>query len=215
MRPVNKVASAVIALTLIAFGTLYSGNPNPSTPRWFVTPVAPVNGTNEVQTITFAGTITGGTFVLRFNNFPTGSINWSSTNSTLLSNIDGSLKALASIGTSGVSTAIDSMTAGIGTINVTFIGRNAKLDVSQMSVSSSLTGAGATVSVSTTTPGVTADGRNSNQGSLCVAQDTGAIYENSGTPPNPQWNRITAYTPTPTPTATATSTPTPTPTPTP
>lgn len=178
----------VLALILLV-ATTFAGNPNPSNAKVFTTPDAPVNGTNEVQTLTFSGSISGGSFILSFNNRQTGAIAWSSTNATLVSNIDVSLEALNTIGASGVVTAVGTMTAGIGTITVTFSGtKNAKLDVSQLIVANNaLTGSGALVAVTTTTPGVTADGRTSAQGSLCVGVSTNGLYINEGTSPNPSW----------------------------
>ena len=179
----------VTFVTLLLFATTaFAGNPNPTQGRLFITPTAPVNGTSEVQTLTFGGTITGGLFILTFNNRQTGPIAWSSTNATLVSNIDSALEALSSIGAGGVTTAVGTMTAGIGTITVTFVGKNAKLDVATVSKNSTaMTGSGASLAVSVTTPGVTADGRNSSAGALCVAQDTGHIYVNTGSSPNPAW----------------------------
>ncbi len=182
---------ALTSLLLLVVTLSFAGNPNPPNARVFLTPTAPVNGTNEIQTLTFSGSISGGTFILQFNNRNTGPIPWSSTNSTLVSNIDTSLEALTTIGTAGVVTAVGTMTAGIGTITVTFSGtKNAKLDVNQMTRISSLTGSGASLAISTTTAGVTADGRTSAQGSLCVAADTGTLYVNTGTSPNPTWTSI-------------------------
>lgn len=186
---VKRIALAVALISVISFG-LFAGNPNPTQGRLFVTPTAPTNGTNEIQTFTFSGSISGGTFILRFNNNSTGPISWSATNATLVSSIDTSLEALASIGSGGVTTAVGSMTAGIGTITVTFGGKNAKLDVSQISTINSLTGSGANLVITTTTPGITADGRNSGLGALCVAQDTGILYENAGAAPAPSWTPI-------------------------
>jgi hypothetical protein len=167
---------------------LQAGTVYPPQGRVFNTTTAPVNGTNEVQTITFGGTITGGTYILRFNNSSTGPIPWSSTNSTLVSNMQAALNALPSVGSGTTVVAVGAMTAGIGTATVTFSGAKlAKLDVAQMTVTNALTGAGATVAVSTTTPGVTADGRLCAKGTLCVAQDSGHIYVNTGTSPNVTW----------------------------
>ncbi len=180
-------------LTIILLSSLVAiaGNPNPPSAKIYLTPTTPVNGTNEVQTLTFSGSISGGTFILQFNNRSTGPIPWSATNATLVSNIDTSLEALSSLGAGQVVTAVGTMTAGIGTITVTFSGSKvAKLDVSQMNRVSSLTGAGAAVEVSTTTPGVTADGRTSAAGTLLVTADTGHLYVNLGTSPNPTWTSL-------------------------
>jgi hypothetical protein len=184
------VKRLLLVLLLLATAA-YAGNPNPPANRVFLTSTAPVNGTNEVQTLTFSGTITGGTFVLKFNNRPTGPIPWNSTNATLVSNIQGALNALASLGSGGTVVAVGTMTSGIGTITVTFSGSLvAHLDVAQMTATSSLTGSGAALAVSTTTPGVTADGRNSAKGTLCVAQDTGYLYVNTGSSSSPTWTSI-------------------------
>lgn len=172
-----------LMLPLLQAGTVY-----PSQAKLYTTATAPVNGTNEVQTLTFSGTITGGSFILRFNNNTTGPIPWSSTNATLIASIQSALNGLASLGSGGTVVAVGTMTLGIGTATVTFSGTKvAKLDVAQMTRTNGLTGASADVVVSTTTPGVTADGRLSGKGSLCVAQDTGHIYVNTGTAPNVTW----------------------------
>ena len=58
-------------------------------------------GTNEVQTITFGGTVTSSTastFTLAFNGATTAAIAYSSVTGTLQSNIQNALNALASIG---------------------------------------------------------------------------------------------------------------------
>lgn len=183
---------ALCAFSLSAFGQTgedlptFSGRPLSSG-------TAPVNGTNEIQTITIGGTPTAGSFTLTFNGSTTGAITWSATNTTLVANIDAALEALGRIGTGGVVTAVGTMTAGIGTITVTFSGTNqARRDVAQMTVTSSLTGTTPTIAVTTTTPGVAADGRISPKGTLCVALDTGFLYQNTGTPPNPTWVKVSA-----------------------
>jgi hypothetical protein len=148
----------------------------------------PTNGTNEIQTITFGSGQVSGNFYLRFNNRTTAAIPWSSTNATLVANIDSALEALGNIGAAGVGTAVGSMTAGVGTINIAFNGNNSKNDVPQMTVPSKTTSG--TIAVTTTTPGVVADGRNAPAGTLLMAySDSGdyAVYVNVGTPPSPSW----------------------------
>src|SRR5262249_2287564 len=63
------------------------------------------NAVNAVQTITFGGTITGGTFTLSFNGLTTGPITWSATAATLQTNIQNALLALPNIGTGNVAVA--------------------------------------------------------------------------------------------------------------
>ena len=139
-------------------------------------------------TITFGSGQVSGNFFLRFNNRTTSAIAWSATNNTLRDNIDAALEALGNIGSGGVTTAVDSMTAGIGTITVTFAGNNAKKDVVEMTVPSKTTSG--TIAVTTSTPGVVADGRTSPRGTLIEIGDTGAIYANTGTSPNPTWTQV-------------------------
>ena len=101
---------------------------------------APVGGTDEIQTITIGGTPTAGTFTLTFEGATTAAITWSAVNATLVAAIDAALEALGTIGTGGVTTAVGTMTAGIGTITVTFTGNQAKKAVALMTSTSSLTG---------------------------------------------------------------------------
>lgn len=156
---------------------------------------APSAGTDEVQTITFGGTPTGGTFKLSFQGQTTAAITWSSTNATLVANIDAALEALGNIGTSGVTTAVGTMTAGIGTITVTFNGVVGKLAVDTMVVANnSLTGTSPTIAVAETTPGVTATGRGYPVGQPYVNSANGKWYTNTGTSIAPTWTVIGAQT---------------------
>lgn len=156
---------------------------------------APSAGSDEVQTITFGGTPTGGTFKLTFQSNTTAAITWSSTNSTLVSNIDTALEALTNIGASGVTTAVGTMTAGIGTITVTFNGVVGKLLLTVMTVANnSLTGTNPTIAVAQTTPGVTATGRGYGKGKLLSDTTNGKVYINTGTTTAPTWTVVGAQT---------------------
>jgi hypothetical protein len=149
---------------------------------------APVAGTDEIQTITFGGTPTGGTFRLAYDGHTTAAITWSATNATLVANIDAALEALPNIGASGVTTAVGTMTAGIGTITVTFTGANGKRAVPTMSVANnSLTGTSPTIAVGETTPGVDATALNAPKGSLLVDTTNAKLYINTGTAAAPTW----------------------------
>lgn len=154
---------------------------------------APVNGTNAVQTITIGGTPTGGTFTLTFAGKTTAAISWTSTDATLASNIQTALNALNNIGASGVVGSVGTGSSGIGTYLVTFSGTNtARKPQATMTVTSSLTGTSPTITVSTTTPGVTADGRILPKGTICIAADTGISWQNTGSPPNPTWVKVSS-----------------------
>lgn len=149
---------------------------------------APSAGTDEIQTLTIDAT--GGTFRLAFQGFPTADISWSATNSTLVANIDAALEALPSVGTGGVTTAVGTMTAGVGTITMTLVAQNGKKAVPTIAVANnSLTGT-ATCSVAETTPGVDATGRGALKGSFLTDTTNGIAYVNSGTPAAPTWTKI-------------------------
>lgn len=152
---------------------------------------APSAGSDEVQTITFGGTPTGGTFKLTFQSLTTAAITWSATNATLVSNIDTALEALTNIGASGVTTAVGTMTAGVGTITVTFNGVVGKLLLTVMTVNNnSLTGTSPTIAVAQTTPGVTATGRGYGKGKLLSDTTNAKVYINTGTTTAPTWTVV-------------------------
>ncbi len=116
---------------------------------------ATVTATNEVQTVTIGGTPTGGTFTLTCGGQTTGPISWSNVNATLLSAIDTALELLSGIGSGGVACAAGTLTAGIGTLTVTFNGTaTAAKDFQLMTADASLlTGTVPTVTVAATTAG--------------------------------------------------------------
>ena len=152
---------------------------------------APVAGTNEVQTLTIGGTPTGGTFKLAFDGYTSGPITWSATNATLLANIQAALDAMANLGVNGVVAALGTITAGIGTITLTFSGAQvAKRAVATMTVAdNSLTGTSPTLAVAETTPGVTATGNWAPKGARLIDTTNGIDYINTGTDTAPTWTK--------------------------
>ena len=110
---------------------------------------APSAGTDEVQTLTIGGTPTGGTFKLALEGFTSAAITWSATNATLLSNINTALRAMTNLGASEITAAAGTLTAGIGTITLTFGGNRGKqLIPSLFTVAdNSLTGTAPTLAV--------------------------------------------------------------------
>jgi hypothetical protein len=150
---------------------------------------APSNGTDEVQTLTFGGTPDGGTFRLALGGtLITAAITWSATNATLVANIDAALEAI--LGSGSVTTAVDTMTAGIGTITVTFTGAYGKIAVPILTVyDNSLTGTSPTLGVTETTPGVSATGRGAPKGAKLIDTTNGVDYLNTGTPNAPTWTK--------------------------
>jgi hypothetical protein len=157
---------------------------------------APVAGTTEVQTITIGGTPTAGAtsgFYLTVLGYTTALILWSATNATLVANIDAALEALPPIGAAGVVTAVGTMTAGVGTITVTFSGANLALHNigGVMSVTNALTGTSPTVAVARTTPGVDATFRGASVGQLLIDTTNTLLYENTSvTAQAPTWTKV-------------------------
>lgn len=154
---------------------------------------APVAGTDEVQTITFGGTPTGGTFRLAYKGRVSAAISWSATNNTLRDNVDTALEALSTIGSGNVTTAVGTMTAGIGTLTVTFAGTLAKKLVPLITVfSNDLTGTAPTVAVAETTPGVSPTHRGAPIGATVTDTTNGKVYINTGTATIPTWTVVGA-----------------------
>jgi len=152
---------------------------------------APAAGTNEVQTLTIGGTPTAGTFTLTFDGFTTGAITWSATNATLLANINAALDLLPNVLTAGIVATAGTLTAGIGTILLTFSGGNvAKRAVSTMTATSSLTGTSPTLAIAETTPGVDTTAIGSVKGQLLSDTTNGILYINTGTALNPTWTKV-------------------------
>lgn len=152
---------------------------------------APSSGTSEVQTLTIGGTPTGGTFKLAYDGYNTAAITWSATNATLIANIDAALEALPNIGTGGIVTAAGTVTAGIGTITLTFGGNQAFKVVNTITVANnSLTGTAPTLAVAETTPGVTATGRGAPKGAELTDTTNGIAYINTGTALAPTWTKV-------------------------
>lgn len=151
---------------------------------------APGAGTDEVQTIAFGGTPTGGTFKLKFGSFVTTAISWSATNNTLRDNVDTALEALPNVGTGNVTVAVGTMTAGIGTLTVTFVSALGKRAVATISVANNnLTGTAPTIAVAETTPGVGATHRGAPKGAKLVDTTNGIDYINTGTADAPTWTK--------------------------
>lgn len=151
---------------------------------------APSAGTDEVWTLTIDAS--GGTFKLQHDVWQTAAISWSATNATLVANIDAALEALPSIGTGNVTTAVGTMTSGVGTITITGtanLGKSAEFGTLSVA-DDSLTGTGAAVSVARTTPGVNATGRGLGKGALLTDTTNGKAYINTGTATAPTWTVV-------------------------
>lgn len=150
----------------------------------------PASGVSEVQTLTIGGTPTAGTFTLTFQGGTTAPITWSNVNATLIAAIDAALEALPNVGTGNVTTAVGTMTAGIGTATITFAGTLANQDVGLMTATSSLTGTAPTLAIAVTTPGSAAGGTGAAKGALLQDTQNGILYINTGTASVPTWTKV-------------------------
>lgn len=149
---------------------------------------SPSAGTDQVFTITFGGSPSAGNFTLTFDGHTTAAITWSATNNTLRDNVDAALEALANVGTGGFTTAVGTMTAGVGTLTVTAAGNLTKQSLGSMAATvGTLNG---TVAAATTTPGVNATGRGAPVGALLQDTTNGLLYSNTGTALAPTWTKV-------------------------
>ena len=156
----------------------------------------PGAGTDEVQTITIGGTPeAGSTFRITFDGWTTAPIAWSNVNATLIAAIDAALEALPNIGTGGVTTAVGTMTAGVGTATLTFAGTNTAKRALALAVGSNFkksdgSASTGTIAIAETTPGVTADGIGVPKGGQAVDTTNGKLYINTGTSAAPTWTVV-------------------------
>lgn len=152
---------------------------------------APVQGTNEVQTLTIGGTPDGGSFKLAFDGYNTAAVDWTDTDNDLVAAIDAALEALPNIGADGVTCAAGTLSSGIGTVTITFGGNLAEMVVPTITVAdNSLTGTDPTLAVAETTPGVTATARGAAKGSILTDTTNGILYINTGTALAPTWTKV-------------------------
>jgi hypothetical protein len=110
-----------------------------------------VNAVNEVQTITFTGTVTGGSFTLTYSGQTTSAIAWNAT----AADVKAALEALSNLGVNDVS--VTGGPGGTGAVfTVTFRNALAATNVAQLTSASSLTGTSPGISHATTVGGVAA-----------------------------------------------------------
>jgi len=152
------------------------------------TPGAPVAGTNAIQTMTIGATPTGGTYTLRYLGLPTAPIAWNAVNVTLLASLQAALDAHPALGTNAVVATAGTLTAGVGTILLTFSGANHGRKVQPLiEVAVNALTPAATLGITTSTPGVDASHRGAPIGAPLIRTDTGVLHVNTGTPNAPTW----------------------------
>jgi hypothetical protein len=186
MKSALLAAVAVIALSVTP---LFAQDSGITSTMVYRNAGAPVNGTNEVDTLTIQSGTSAGTFTLTTaGGRTTAPITWSATDATLIANIDAAVEALNVVGTGGVTTAAGTGSSGIGTYTITFTGKNAASDAALLSIgTNSLTG-GAAPTITTTTAGVAGTFTAAKTGDLLEDTTNGELYQNiSTTAGAPNW----------------------------
>lgn len=176
-----KILTSLVALSALLFIPFagYAQDSTIASRSVYAYAGAPVNGTNEVDTITiqtstsalvFTLTITGGR--------TTGPITWSATDATLIANIDAAVEALAAVGVGGVTTAAGTGSSGIGTYTLTFTGKNAAQDFPALTLTEVSRTGGTAATISTTTAGVAGTFVQAKPGDLLEDTTNGELYIN-------------------------------------
>ncbi len=125
-------------------------------------------GVNAVQTLTFGGTVTGGTFTLTFDGQTTAPIAFSTTLTTLQSNIASALAALSIIGSTSNVGVVASGSTSAPLVTVTFLGTLAGSPWPTMEAISSLTSTTPTLATATAVAGVAAPGASLGTGAITL-----------------------------------------------
>jgi hypothetical protein len=190
MKKTILILSILIGICGVSFAQSGEDLPYATRGKPLLCATAPVNGTSEIQSITWTG-YTGGVTKLTYAG-QSRNVTLSSTNSTaqISAAVLASLGSIPTIsGTGNVSVSTGGSTNIVS--SVTFTGNLAKLNVPQLAAT--VVSGSNTVATATTTPGVTADGRKAMTGQLLIAADTGILYSNSSTTTlNPTWIKVSA-----------------------
>lgn len=187
-----KLFFQIILLLFVSLlaGYAQSGEDLPLMPSGiFKVGQTPVNGTNEVQTVTLTN-FSAGTLRLTFlGKSVVVTFTGAEANAAIDTLVDTALESMAVIGTGGTTVATSGTTSRA--IAITFTGNLQRLDVPAI-VATVLTGTN-TVGVAVTTPGVTADGRKAVTGQLITDVGAGVLYINTSTTPlAPTWTKVGA-----------------------
>jgi len=111
---------------------------------------------SEVQTITFGGTVSGGTFTLTSSQGGSPQTTSAIAYNATAAQVQTALQALSNIGSGNVTVTGTTGTGGV--LTVTYQGTLAKQDVAALTYTSSLTGTTPTITVATPTAGFTSTG---------------------------------------------------------
>lgn len=158
--------------------------------RYAVNAGAPATGTDAVHTITIGGTPTGGTFNIAVGG-RNQDVTWTATDATLVANVDAAMVALYGEATANFTVAAGTLSSGIGTITITYVGTMGKLAVALPTINDdALTGTNPTAAIAETTPGVSATRRGIPKGGLLVDSTNAILYINTGTAIAPTWTKV-------------------------
>lgn len=146
---------------------------------------APVNGTDEVQSIDITGSPTGGTFRLAYGVYETGDIAYDA---------DASAVQTAILATNGFESGEVTVSGSNPNFSVTFAGNKGKRNVDQFTLAENELTGGTTpsVSFSTDTAGVAATLAGQPAGTLYIDTSTGTLYANVGDGLDPDWDIVGA-----------------------
>lgn len=154
---------------------------------YFVTG-APAAGTNEAQTITADGTVTGGTYRLAFEGVPTGAIDWD----TSTADLETALNALRNVGNGGTGLLGVVVTGGpmseTTALTITFSGSHVARKAQGLITlyANNLVGGGSVV-IAESVAGVDATHRQAPKGALLIREDAGTLFQNTGVGGAPTW----------------------------
>lgn len=151
---------------------------------------APADGVDSVQGIVKDGTVTAGTFRLRFQGFVTAPISWTADTAIL----ETALNNLPNIGNSGTGLVGVVVTGGAlpGTaLVITFSGSNVAKRALPVLVlhRNDLTGGG-TMAITENTAGVTVFGVGAAPGAQAINGIDGTLYYNNGDANQPDWTAV-------------------------
>lgn len=141
----------------------------------------PTQGVNEVQRLTPGGTISGGTFTITFEGQTTAAIAWNATAAV----VQAALEALSNVNVGDVT--VTGGPVNSAALDITYLQGLGGYNRTQVTVTSSLTGAAPTLTPSTVTGGVEGSFRGCNIGDWLVDTTGQDVYRNTGTRETPAW----------------------------
>lgn len=164
---------------------IIDGSVSPGSYSGLIIASAPVDGVDEVHTLTISGSPGGGTFTVTYNGVTSGNIAYNASAAV----VKAALEAMSSIGTGNVD--VSGSAGGPYTVTLKeFLGGK---PIGALTVAHAFTG-GSTPDIADaiTTPGVTGSFRGeAAKAAICHRTDTPNIYVNKGSLYKPSWKQVT------------------------